>query len=85
MRGDDPQHAAMFSYISPEERVPQEHPLRRIRALVDPVLKELCPQCDRLSSDPGRPSVAPEELLRALWLQVLSTIRRERGQHKRGA
>lgn len=78
MRGDDPQQAAMFSYISPEERVPQEHPLRRIRAMVDPVLKELCPQFDRLYSYTGRPSIAPEKLLRALLLQVLYTIRSER-------
>ena len=71
MRGDDPQQAAMFSDLSPDERVPQEHPLRRIRAMVDPVLKELCPQFDRLYSYTGRPSIAPEKLLRALLLQVL--------------
>jgi transposase len=78
MRGDDPQQAAMFSYISPEERVPQEHPLRTIRVLVDAVLKELSLQFDQLYSQTGRPSMAPEKLLRALLLQVLSTIRRER-------
>ena len=78
MRGDDPQQAAMFSYISPEERVPQEHPLRVIRMLVDAVLKELSPQFDLLYSYIGRPSIAPEKLLRALWLQVLYTIRSER-------
>ena len=78
MRGADPQQAALFSYISPEGRVPQAHPLRRIRAMVDPVLKELCPQFDRLSSYTGRPSIAPETLWRALLLQVLSTIRSER-------
>jgi transposase len=78
MRGDDPQQAAMFSYISPEERVPQEHPLRVIRRLVDAVLKELSPQFDLLYSYTGRPSIAPEKLLRALLLQVLYTIRSER-------
>jgi transposase len=78
MRGDDPQQAAMFSYISPEERVPQEHPLRIIRMLVDAVLKELSPQFDLLYSYIGRPSIAPEKLLRALLLQVLYTIRSER-------
>jgi transposase len=78
MRGDDPQQAAMFSDISPEERVPQDHPLRTIRVLVDAVLKALSPQCDRLYSDTGRPSIAPEKLLRALLLQVLYTIRSER-------
>jgi transposase len=56
----------MFSYISPEERVPQEHPLRVIRMLVDAVLKELSPQFDLLYSYIGRPSIAPEKLLRAL-------------------
>ena len=50
MRGDDSQQGAMFSYISPEERVPQAHPLRTIRMLVDAVLKELSPQFDRLYS-----------------------------------
>jgi transposase len=78
MRGDDPQQAAMFSYISPEERVPQEPPLRLVRAMVDAVFKELSPQFDRLYSATGRPSIAPERLLRALLLQVLYTIRSER-------
>jgi transposase len=78
MRGDDPQQAAMFSYISPEQRVPQDHPLRTIRVLVDAVLKALSPQFDQLYSDTGRPSIAPEKLLRALLLQVLYTIRSER-------
>jgi transposase len=78
MRGDDPQQAAIFSYISPEERVPEEHPLRAIRAMVEAVLKELSPQFDRFYSYTGRPSIAPEKLLRALLLQVLYTVRSER-------
>ena len=78
MRGDDPQQAAMFSYLSPEDRVPRDHPLRAIRALVDGVLKELSRQFDTLYSHTGRPSIAPEKLLRALLLQVLYTIRSER-------
>jgi transposase len=78
MRGDDPQQAAMFSYLSPEERVPKDHPLRTIRALVAGVLKELSRQFDTLYSYTGRPSIAPEKLLRALLLQVLYTIRSER-------
>jgi transposase len=78
MRGNDPQQAAMFSYISPEERVPQGHPLRLMRVMVDAVLKELWPQFDRLYSHTGRPSIAPEQLLRALLLQVLYTVRSER-------
>lgn len=59
-RGDDPQQAAMFSDISPEERIPHEPPVRVIRATVDPVLTELSPQFDLLSSATGRPSIAPE-------------------------
>jgi transposase len=78
MRGDDPQQAAIFSYLSPEERVPPDHPLRTIRVLVDAVLKELSPRFARLYSYTGRPSIAPEKLLRALLLQVLYTIRSER-------
>jgi transposase len=78
MRGDDEQDTGMFSYLSPEERVPQDHPLRTIRRLVDRVLKEMSPDFDRLYAKVGRPSVPPEKLLRALLLQVLYTIRSER-------
>jgi transposase len=78
MRGDDPQQAAMFSYIAPEERVPPDHPLRTIRVMVDALLKELSPRFALLYSSTGRPSIAPEKLLRALLLQVLYTIRSER-------
>ena len=78
MRGEDMQQGAMYSYLSPEQRVPQEHPLRVIRAISDPVLQELSPEFDRLYAANGRPSIAPEKLLRALLLQVLYTIRSER-------
>ncbi len=78
MRGDDLQQAAMFSYIAPEERVPPDHLRRTLRVLVDAVLKELSPRFALLYSETGRPSIASEKLLRALLLQVLSTIRRER-------
>src|SRR3989304_3981444 len=78
MRGDDEQDAGMFSSPSPEERVPQDPPLRTIRRLVDRVLKELSPDFDRLYAKVGRPSVPPEKLLHALLLQVLYTIRSER-------
>jgi transposase len=78
MRGDDEQQAGMFSYLSPEERVPHDHPLRTIRRLVDRVLVELSADFDRLYARVGRPSVPPEKLLRALLLQVLYTIRSER-------
>jgi transposase len=78
MRGDQEQQAPMWSYISPEQRIPQDHPLRPLRTLVDVVLKELSPRFSRLYAKTGRPSVAPERLLRALLLQVLYSIRSER-------
>jgi transposase len=78
MRGDDRQQGAMFSYLSPEERVPRDHPLRAIRQLVDHALTELSPRFSRLYARVGRPSIPPEQLLRALLLQVLYTVRSER-------
>src|ERR1700735_769948 len=78
MRGKDTQQSAMFSYVSPEERVPADHPLRPIRSMVYVVLKGLSRSFGRLYIDWGRPSIAPEKLLRALLLQVLYTIRSER-------
>ncbi len=68
----------MFSYLSPEDRVPSQHPLRRIRSMVDVALKNLSPVFAKLYSRMGRPSIAPEKLLRALLLQVLYTVRSER-------
>jgi len=68
----------MFSYLSPEDRVPTDHPLRRMRRLVDFALKSLSPVFDEMYSTLGRPSIAPEKLLKALLLQVLYTIRSER-------
>jgi transposase len=67
----------MFSYLSPEERVPQEHPLPAIQQMIDVVLKELAPQVDALYAHTGRPSMPSEPLRRALWLQVLYTARSE--------
>jgi len=78
MRGSDPKQDAVFSYVSPEERVPADHPLRRIRTLVDGVLKEMSPQFGKLYSEVGRPSIAPERLLRALLLQIFYSVRSER-------
>src|SRR5881628_441053 len=78
MRGDDQQQDGMFSYISPNKRVPQEHPLRRIRSIVDRVLDQLSPRFNKLYARAGRPSIAPEKLLRALLLQMLYTVRSER-------
>lgn len=68
----------MFSYLSPDERVPANHPLRPIRTMADVVLNGLSKQFDELYAENGRPSIAPEKLLRALLLQVLYTIRCER-------
>lgn len=68
----------MFSYISPEQRVPKNHPLRLIRKMTDEALRNLSPEFDRLYSHLGRPSIAPEKLLRALLVQVLFSVRSER-------
>jgi len=78
MRGDDRQQQAMWSYISAEERVPKDHPLRPMRTIVNGVLGDLSALFERLYSDTGRPSIPPERLLRALLLQVLYTVRSER-------
>jgi transposase len=78
MRGDDCQDDGLFSYISLEQRVPQGHPLRRLRALVDPVLQALSARFTQMYARVGRPSIAPEKLLRALLLQGLYSIRSER-------
>jgi transposase len=78
MRGEDQQQQAMFSYLSPEARVPKDHPLRPIRILVDNALTDLAPLFREMYSHTGRPSIPPEQLLRALLLQVLYTIRSER-------
>jgi transposase len=78
MRGDDLQQAGMFSYLSPEQRVPQDHPLRSIRKLADAVFVQLSPQFEKLYARTGRPSIAPEKLLRALLLQTLYSVRSER-------
>lgn len=78
MRGQDVQHAGLFSYRSPEVRVPATHPLRPIRQSVDTALTALSPQLAKLYAHTGRPSIAPEKLLRARLLQVLYSIRSER-------
>ncbi len=78
MRGADHQQSGMFSYISAEKRVPQDHPLRTIRAMLDAALRNMGPQFEAVYAKVGRPSIAPEKLLRALLLQVLYTVRSER-------
>src|ERR1700733_7338665 len=78
MRGLDAQQSAMFSYLSPEQRVPANHPLRKIREITDRVLDEMSDLFEEMYSKMGRPSIPPEKILRALLLQVLYTIRSER-------
>src|ERR1700746_1955242 len=78
MRGDDNLQDGIFSYISPEKRVPADHPLRPIRKLVDEILKEMSPRFSKLYSNVGRPSIAPERLLRSLLLQIFYSVRSER-------
>ena len=71
MRGDDQQSGHLFSYLSPEQRVPADHPLRAIRQMTDEALRQLSPQFEAIYATTGRPSVPPEQLLRALLLQAL--------------
>src|ERR1700740_488905 len=78
MRGASHQKSSMFSYISAEQRVPKDHPLRAIRVMADAALAQLGPCFDTIYARSGRPSIAPEKLLRALLLQVLYTVRSER-------
>src|SRR6516225_10529228 len=78
MRGTDHEQSHVFSYLSPESRVRKDHPLRAIRTMVDEVLSRLSPQFDRMYASEGRPSIAPEKLLRAQVLQMLYSIRSER-------
>lgn len=78
MRGADDQTSQLFSFVSPEVRVRADHPLRAIRQLTDTAFAELSPQFDRLYSRLGRSSIPPEQLLRALLVQTLYSIRSER-------
>jgi len=78
MRGDDLQQSTLFSYISPEQRVPKDHPLRQLLPLVNAALAPMARRFTALYARVGRPSIAPEKLLRALLLQILYTVRSER-------
>jgi transposase len=78
MRGDEDQQPAMFSYVNLDQRVPSNHPLRAIRKMADQALAELSSHFDSLYARRGRPSIPPEQLIRALLLQVLYAIRSER-------
>src|SRR3979490_2148611 len=78
MRGQDEQQLDVYSYVSPEQRVPQDHPLRPLRVMTDEALRQLQPRFNKLYAKTGRPSIAPEKLLRALLLQALYSVRSER-------
>src|SRR5262245_6890857 len=78
MRGTDHQQADMYSYLSPEMRVRADHPLRTIRAMSDKALSQMSARFDEMYAKTGRPSIAPEKLLRAQLIQMLYTVRSER-------
>jgi len=78
MRGEDRRQDVLFSYVSIEDRIPADHPLRAMRSLVEPVLTALSPRFQTMYSAIGRPSIPPEQLLRALLVQILFTVRSER-------
>lgn len=78
MRGAQEQQGQLFSYVSMEDRVPVDHPLRRIKTLVEPLLTELSPVFDGLYAKTGRPSIPPEHLIKASLLQMLYSVRSER-------
>jgi transposase len=78
MRGIDDQQGHMFSYLSPEQRVRKDHPLRAVRTLTDEILRNMSRLFEAMYSDVGRPSIAPEKLLRAQLLQMLYSVRSER-------
>jgi transposase len=78
MRGIDYQQGDMFSYLSPEQRVRKDHPLRAVRAMTDEILERMSPLFDAMYAEGGRPSIPPEKLLRAQFLQMLYSVRSER-------
>lgn len=78
MRGSDEATGSLFSYVDLEERVPARHPLRKVRAVVNDALRSLDAEFDRFYAGEGRPSIAPERLIRASLLQILYSIRSER-------
>ena len=78
MRGADVQQLGMFSYVSVDNRVPEDHPIRKLRVLVDAILKDLDGLFEARYAREGRPSIPPERLLRASLLQVVYSVRSER-------
>src|SRR6185436_3041775 len=78
MRGTDQKSGSLFSYVDLEDRIPSSHPLRKIRQIVNDALASLDDDFDRLYSAEGRPSIAPERLLRGSLIQILFSVRSER-------
>ena len=78
MRGAETDQQVLFSYVAIDARIPADHPLRAMQALLEPVLADLAPRFATMYAEGGRPSIPPEQLLRALLLQVLYTVRSER-------
>jgi transposase len=78
MRGKQEKQIIMLSALTPEQMVPQDHPIRRIKPIVDQALKELSPTFNQMYADIGRPSIPPEHLLKASLLIALYSIRSER-------
>lgn len=78
MRGNDDNQPSMFSFVNMEDRIPSDHPLRRMLSLVNAALDAIRPRLDRMYAKTGRPSIAPEKLLRALLIQLLYSVRSER-------
>lgn len=78
MRGLDDREPVLFSYVSLEDRVPRDHPLRAVKKLVDGILQDLSPRFDAMYARVGRPSIPPEQLMRALLLQIFYSVRSER-------
>ena len=78
MRGIDHQQSDMFSYLSPEQRVRKDHPLRAVRAMTDGILENMSPLFDAMYAEGGRPSIPPEKLLRAQLLQMFFSVPSER-------
>src|ERR1700693_2589829 len=78
MRGEDEKQSAMFSYVTLEQRIPKDHPLRSIRWMTDQALQRMSGKFDELYAATGRPSIAPERLIRGQLLQVLYSVRSER-------
>jgi transposase len=78
MRGIENKQNSLFSYVSQEDRIARNHPMRKLREMIDPILQKMSPQFDKMYAEVGRPSIAPEYLLRASLVQILYTIRSER-------